>query len=61
MSSPNTSNTQTIIIPGIIWLAITIKTSLTHFSLGAFTLWLIITLLFGLYFVAVNERPIRNN
>ncbi len=61
MSSPHTSNTQTIIIPGIIWLAFTIKTSLTHFSLGAFSLWLIITLLFGIYYVAVNERPFQNN
>jgi hypothetical protein len=28
--------------------------------LGAFLLWFIVTFLFGIYFAAVNERPLRN-
>ena len=59
MSSPHTSIAQSIIIPGIIWIAITIKTSLTHFSVGSFLLWLTITFVFGIYFLAVKERPIK--
>ena len=52
---------QPIVILGIIWLAITIKTSLSPLTLAGFLLWMLVTVCCGVFFAVSREKTMHGN
>ena len=59
MSSDTHSPSQPIIILGVLWLALTIKTSLSHFTLEAFLFWMLVTIFCGVFISLTRQKALQ--
>lgn len=59
MSSDTHSPSLPIIILGILWLAITIKTSVSHFTLEAFLFWMVVTIFCGAFISLTRQKALQ--
>lgn len=59
MAPDSHSQSQPVIILGIIWLAITIKTSLSPLTMTGFLLWMLVTIFCGVFIYFTREKALR--